>query len=59
MTETYHTTISTALGYMRAISNGKAMIRLDWHQTAPIGADRPDDVSRETIRQLKRISTAD
>ena len=53
MTETYHTTISTALGYMRAISNGKAMIRLDWDQTAPIGADRPDDVSRETIRQLE------
>ena len=49
----YHATIHTALGYMRAVSDGNMMVRLDWDQIPPDDADRPDDVSRETIRQLE------
>ena len=49
----YHATIHTALGYMRAVSDGNMMVRLDWDQVPPDDADLPDDVSRETIRQLE------
>ena len=44
--------ILTNFGWLRPISNGHSLIRLDWNQT---GWDQPchaDDVSRETIAQL-------
>ena len=53
MDQFYHATIHTALGYMRAVSDGNMMVRLDWDQLPPDDYDRPDNVSRETIRQLE------
>ena len=53
MTDRFHCSIHTALGHMRAISDGTHLIRLDWDQTAFADSDRPDDVSRETCRQLE------
>ncbi|PDH55638.1 MAG: cysteine methyltransferase [SAR116 cluster bacterium MED-G06] len=53
MTREFHTTITTAIGYIRPVSNGSHLIRLDWDQTAFSTADRPDDVSRETAAQLE------
>ena len=53
MTHPYHATITTALGYMRPISDGHHLIRLDWDQVAFGSEDRPDDVSRETVAQLE------
>ena len=44
--------ILTNFGWLRPISNGHSLIRLDWNQT---GWDQPchaDDVSRETVAQL-------
>jgi len=44
--------IQTDFGWLRPISDGHSLIRLDWNQT---GWDQPchaDDVSRETIAQL-------
>ena len=52
MTHPYHATITTALGHMRAISDGQYLIRLDWDQVMFSTADNPDDVSRETVAQL-------
>ena len=42
----------TALGWIRAISDGQHLIYLDWAQTGWTDHDQPDDVSRETITQL-------
>ena len=42
----------TALGWIRAISDGQHLIYLDWNQTGWKDHDQPDDVSRETITQL-------
>ena len=42
----------TALGWIRAISDGQHLIYLDWNQTGWTDHDQPDDVSRETITQL-------
>ena len=44
--------IHTSLGWIRAISDGRHLIYLDWNQTGWKDHDRPDDVSRETITQL-------
>ena len=41
------------LGWLRAVSNGKALIRIDWNQYGWKELNNPDDVSRETIRQLE------
>ena len=38
---------------MRAVSNGTHLVRLDWDQDGFEAVDRPDDVSRETCRQLE------
>jgi len=48
----FHTTLHGRLGYMRAISDGHHLIRLDWDQGPFAAPDNPDDVSRETCRQL-------
>ena len=53
MSNLYRATLSTTLGYMRAVSDGNAIIRLDWDQQPPEGADDPDHVSRETLRQIE------
>jgi len=52
MTQEFHTTITTRLGHMRAVSNGNQLIRLDWDQSVFTDPDRPDNVSRETAAQL-------
>lgn len=52
MSETYHITLHTRMGFMRAVSDGTHLIRLDWDQDIFDESDRPDDVSRETISQL-------
>ena len=52
MTGAYCATCHTALGHMRAISDGRHLIRLDWDQQGFAAPDTPDDVSRETCRQL-------
>ena len=43
----------TPVGWLRAISNGHHLISLNWNQTGWAGQDQPDNVSRETIFQLK------
>ena len=42
----------TDFGWMRPISDGSNLIRLDWNQTGWNKTDRPDSVSRETKSQL-------
>ena len=59
MTIHFHTSIHTGLGHMRAISDGTHLIRLDWDQDRFDTADRPDDVSRETCRQLEAYLAGD
>ena len=53
MTTYFQMSFLSPLGWIRAISNGTAIIRLDWDQSRWDETERPDDVSRETIRQLK------
>ena len=48
----FHATLDSQLGYMRAVSDGRHLIQLDWDQIPFTTPDRPDDVSRETCRQL-------
>ncbi|MFL2844751.1 MAG: methylated-DNA--[protein]-cysteine S-methyltransferase [Candidatus Puniceispirillaceae bacterium] len=43
----------TSVGWFRAVSDGNYLIRLDWNQAGWAQHDPPDDVSRETIIQLK------
>ena len=50
--ELFHTTLHSKFGYMRAVSNGLHLIRLDWSQQRFAQLDNPDDVSRETCEQL-------
>ena len=60
MTQHYHITFHTPLGWMRPVSNGMALIRLDWAQTRWDDAhdahddtqDAIDNVSRETKQQI-------
>ena len=52
MTTLFYVTIDTPLGYMRPVSNGTYLIRLDWDQSQFSVPDNPDDVSRETSDQL-------
>ena len=46
------TTLKTDFGWMRPISDGNSLVRLDWNQTGWLEPDRPDYVSRETKSQL-------
>lgn len=48
----FHASLHSRLGYMRAVSDGHHLIRLDWDQSPFAAPDRPDDVSRETCHQL-------
>ena len=52
MTTLFHVAIETPLGYMRPVSDGASLIRLDWDQSPFSAPDNPDDVSRETSAQL-------
>ena len=49
----YCTSLKTDFGWIRPISNGQSLIRLDWNQTGWDDSDRPDNVSRETKSQLE------
>lgn len=49
----YHVSFRTAFGFMRPVSDGAHLIRLDWQQTPFEEPHRKDDVSRETMRQLQ------
>ena len=48
----FQLSFKTDFGWMRAVSNGDALIRLDWDQRKWSDPDNPDNVSRETYRQL-------
>ena len=52
MTDIYHITFHTPLGWMRPISDGMALIRLDWDGHGQDDAALADNVSRETKQQL-------
>jgi methylated-DNA-[protein]-cysteine S-methyltransferase len=45
--------LKTDFGWMRPISDGNSLVKLDWNQTGWHEPDRPDHVSRETKSQLK------
>ena len=49
----YFTSLKTDFGWIRPISNGQNLIRLDWNQTGWDDSDQPDSVSRETKSQLE------
>ena len=49
----FFTSLKTAFGWLRPISNGQSLIRLDWNQTGWKNSDHPDNVSRETKSQLE------
>ena len=59
MNDHYSSSIRTGLGHMRAVSDGMHLIRLDWDQDSFDTVDRPDDVSRETCRQLDAYLAGD
>ena len=48
----YFTSLKTDFGWLRPVSNGQSLIRLDWNQTGWENTDCPDNVSRETKTQL-------
>ena len=50
----YTSSFHSPLGYMRACSNDTGLYKLDWRQQPFIKDDQENDVSRETIRQLKQ-----
>ena len=49
----YMSSLKTDFGWLRPISDGNSLIRLDWNQTGWHEPDRPNHVSRETKSQLK------
>jgi len=48
----FYQSCQTPVGWIRAISDRTHLIQLDWNQIGWKDADRPDDVSRETITQI-------
>ena len=53
----YNTAFSTSLGWMRPVSDGTSLIRLDWEQSSAEQSpwnddDQIDNVSRETKMQI-------
>lgn len=48
----YMSSLKTDFGWIRPISDGSNLIRLNWNQTGWHDLDRPDCVSRETKSQL-------
>ena len=49
----YTSSFHSPLGYIRACSNDTGLYGLDWQQKPFIRADQENDVSRETIKQIK------
>ena len=49
----FFTSFKTNFGWIRPISDSQSLIRLDWNQTGWDDSDHPDNVSRETKRQLE------
>ena len=49
----YTSSFHSPLGYIRACSNDTGLYRLEWQQKPFMRTDRENDVSRETIRQIK------
>ena len=49
----YMVSFKTDFGWMRPISDGRNLVRLDWNQTGWRELDHPDHVSRETKSQLQ------
>ena len=49
----YTSSLKTDFGWMRTLSDGNSLIRLDWNQTGWSEPDYPDSVSRETLSQLQ------
>ena len=49
----YTSSFHSPLGYMRVFSSDTGLSRLDWQQQPFLGADQENDVSRETISQIK------
>ena len=49
----YTSSFHSPLGYIRACSNVIGLYRLDWQQKPFMRADQENDVSRETIRQIR------
>ena len=50
----YTSSFHSPLGYMRACSNDTGLYRLDWQQKPFMRTDQENNVSRETIKQIKR-----
>ena len=50
----YSSSFHSPLGYMRACVNDTGLYKLDWQQQHFIKADNENDVSRETIRQIRQ-----
>ena len=59
MMSRFQMTFHAPLGWIRAVSDGTALIRLDWQQGRWNEPDRPDDVSCETVSQLKAYFIGD
>ena len=53
----YMSSFETDFGWMRPISDGNSLVKLDWNQTGWPEPDRPDHVSRETKAQLQAFFT--
>lgn len=53
----FHLSFETQFGWMRPVSNGRHLVRLDWDQQKWPEPDKPDDVSRETYQQLSDYLT--
>jgi methylated-DNA-[protein]-cysteine S-methyltransferase len=49
--------LKTDFGWIRPISDGQSLIRLDWNQSGWDNSDHPDNVSRETKSQLEAFFT--
>ena len=49
----YTSSFHSPLGYIRAGSNDTGLFRLDWQQKPFLRAERENDISRETVRQIK------
>ncbi len=53
MKQLFATTFPTKMGHMRAISDERGLLRLDWEQTPFPISDQENGVSRETSRQVQ------
>ena len=47
-----HQSCKTPVSWLRAISDGAHLVRLDWNQIGWKDPDHPNNVSRETINKL-------